>query len=337
MTEYFRFPKPNLFWLVFLTVGLILIFGAYLSLRFGAISFSHDQLLATLKEFGKNSAQQDIIVDLRIPRLLTACLVGASLTVAGLMMQAVTYNRLADSGLLGIQAGAGLSILLLLILNPNPHYLLRLMVGFMGAGLVAGLVIFSSQQKGHSNHPLRILLIGSMTTAFLSAVGQGISIYLNQATHYLGLLSGSLTQANWSSLAWLAGPIFLALLFAMFFAKQLTILSLQESLAQGLGLQTRLFLVLFLLLVTVLSAAAVSLAGSLTFIGLIIPNLIRPFFKRDFRYLLPLSALCGACLLVWMDVLARTLHPPYELPLNSLTSLIGFPILLFLIRKGDWS
>ncbi|HFH9839606.1 TPA: FecCD family ABC transporter permease [Streptococcus suis] len=321
-------PLPIFFFLI-----LFILLGSYLSLRLGAKNYSLEELLSVLENPFQSSSLQDIIFDLRFPRLLTAGLVGASLAVSGAVMQAITRNPLADPSLLGIPAGAGLFLLLKMILLPDTSSLLSLLACMIGAGLVAGLVILFGQSRGNKN-TLRLILSGLMITALVQALGQALALVYQLSTHILGLQAGSLTTSNWQQLGWFSLPILFGLIFVQIFAHSLTILSLDKNLATSLGQHTQRMTLIFLLLVVLLSASSVALVGSLSFVGLIIPNLLLGFMQKDYRFLLPLSGLAGAGFLIWVDLFSRILTPPYEIPLSSIIPLIGFPIFIWLVRKG---
>lgn len=324
-------PIPLFFLLLF-----ILLLGSYWGFRLGAISYSHDQILSVLKAPLRQSELQDVLIDLRLPRILAAGLVGASLATSGSIMQAVTRNRLADPGLLGIPAGAGLFLIFKLIFFPNTSELLNIFACLLGAGLTAGLVIFFSRQNKYSSSPLHLILAGIMVTALAQALGQSFAILYDLSNHIVGLEAGSLTSIRWQHLFWLGPLILLSLLLAQVFAHSLTILSLDDTVARTLGQDTQKMTLFFLAIVVLLSASSVALVGSLSFIGLIIPNLLTSLLPKDYRYILPFSSLAGAGFLVWLDLISRTLHPPYETPLSSLISFVGLPIFLWLIRKGEW-
>ncbi|HFI0255967.1 TPA: FecCD family ABC transporter permease [Streptococcus suis] len=322
---------------LFFLLLLFLLAGCYWGLRLGAISYSHNQMLSVLKEPLVQSDLQDILIDLRLPRILAAGLVGASLATSGTIMQAVTRNRLADPGLLGIPAGAGLFLILKMIFFPDSSEWLTIFACLLGASLAAFLIIYLSQQNRKNKGPLHLILAGIMVTAIMQALGQGIALLHDMSNHIVGLEAGSLTSISWRSLFLLAPFIFIGLMLAQIFAHSLTILSLDDTVATALGQDTQKMTVFFLAIVVLLSASSVSLVGSLSFVGLIIPNLLTALLPKDYRYILPFSSLAGAGFLIWVDLVSRTLHPPYETPLSTLISFIGLPIFLLLIRKGNFS
>lgn len=319
--------------LVFFIISLLFVIGAYLSLRFGAISYSHQQLVETLRHPMTNSPVQDVVIDLRLPRMVAAILVGAAMAQAGAMMQGITRNAIADPGLLGINAGAGLALILGYAIFGSLHYSQILVICLLGSCLAAGLVFGLSYQVQKGYHQLRLILSGAMVASLFSAIGQAITIYFDLSTAVIGWQAGGLVQVNWKMLAIIGPLIIVGLILAQLFSHQLTILSLNETVAKNLGQRTALMTMVLLGIVLLLSASAVALVGSLSFVGLIIPHFIRMFTGKNYKMLLPLTAFAGASFLIWVDLVCRSINPPAETPISAVISIIGLPCFLWLIRK----
>lgn len=319
--------------LVFFIISLLFVIGAYLSLRFGAISYSHQQLVETLRHPMTDSPVQDVVIDLRLPRMVAAILVGAAMAQAGAMMQGITRNAIADPGLLGINAGAGLALILGYAIFGSLHYSQILVICLLGSCLAAGLVFGLSYQVQKGYHQLRLILSGAMVASLFSAIGQAITIYFDLSTAVIGWQAGGLVQVNWEMLAIIGPLIIVGLILAQLFSHQLTILSLNETVAKNLGQRTALMTMVLLGIVLLLSAAAVALVGSLSFVGLIIPHFIRMFTGKNYKMLLPLTAFAGASFLIWVDLVCRSINPPAETPISAVISIIGLPCFLWLIRK----
>lgn len=319
--------------LVFFIISLLFVIGAYLSLRFGAISYSHQQLVETLRHPMTDSPVQDVVIDLRLPRMVAAILVGAAMAQAGAMMQGITRNVIADPGLLGINAGAGLALILGYAIFGSLHYSQILVICLLGSCLAAGLVFGLSYQVQKGYHQLRLILSGAMVASLFSAIGQAITIYFDLSTAVIGWQAGGLVQVNWKMLAIIGPLIIVGLILAQLFSHQLTILSLNETVAKNLGQRTALMTMVLLGIVLLLSAAAVALVGSLSFVGLIIPHFIRMFTGKNYKMLLPLTAFAGASFLIWVDLVCRSINPPAETPISAVISIIGLPCFLWLIRK----
>lgn len=319
--------------LVFFIISLLFVIGAYLSLRFGAISYSHQQLVETLRHPMTDSPVQDVVIDLRLPRMVAAILVGAAMAQAGAMMQGITRNVIADPGLLGINAGAGLALILGYAIFGSLNYSQILVICLLGSCLAAGLVFGLSYQVQKGYNQLRLILSGAMVASLFSAIGQAITIYFDLSTAVIGWQAGGLVQVNWKMLAIIGPLIIVGLILAQLFSHQLTILSLNETVAKNLGQRTALMTMVLLGIVLLLSAAAVALVGSLSFVGLIIPHFIRMFTGKNYKMLLPLTAFAGASFLIWVDLVCRSINPPAETPISAVISIIGLPCFLWLIRK----
>ena len=302
--------KLSQLWLVFFSIAILFILGCYLSLRFGAVAYTNQQVLSVLRAPLTDSSLQDVIFDLRLPRIFAAILVGAAMAQAGSIIQGVTRNPIADPGLLGINAGAGLS-------------------------LIAGYAIFGISyhpQKGYQQ--TRLILAGAMISTLFSSLGQAFSLYFDLSKAVIGWQAGGLAQTNWKMLAIIAPFILVGLVLAQLMAHQLTILYLDETVAKALGQKTLATTIGLLSIVLILSAAAVALVGSLAFLGLIIPHFIKLFVAKDYRIILPLTAFAGATFMVWVDLLSRIINPPAETPLSAIISIVGLPCFLWLVRKG---
>ena len=304
-----------------------------MSLRFGAISYSHQQLVETLRHPMTDSPVQDVVIDLRLPRMVAAILVGAAMAQAGAMMQGITRNVIADPGLLGINAGAGLALILGYAIFGSLHYSQILVICLLGSCLAAGLVFGLSYQVQKGYNQLRLILSGAMVASLFSAIGQAITIYFNLSTAVIGWQAGGLVQVNWKMLTIIGPLIIVGLILAQLFSHQLTILSLNETVAKNLGQRTALMTMVLLGIVLLLSASAVALVGSLSFVGLIIPHFIRMFTGKNYKMLLPLTAFAGASFLIWVDLVCRSINPPAETPISAVISIIGLPCFLWLIRK----
>lgn len=327
-------PKTTV-WLVFFIISFLFLLGIYIGLRFGAISYNHKELLAVLSQPFHESKHQDIIIDIRLPRLLAAILVGAAMSQAGAIMQGITRNPIADPGLLGINAGAGLALVIAYAFLEHLHYSLILLVCLLGSAVATVLVFTLAYHRKQGYHQIRLILAGAMVTTLFTAIGQAITISFDLSTAIIGWQSGGLITVNWKMLAIVTPILILGMVLAQLFSHQLTILSLNETVATALGQKTFIMTLLLLGVVLLLSASAVAIVGSISFIGLIIPHLVRLTCRRNYRLILPLSAFMGATFMLWVDIACRTINPPYETPLNAIISLIGLPCFLILMKRGQ--
>ena len=173
-----------------------------------------------------------------------------------------------------------------------------------------------------------------MVSTLFSAIGQAVTLYFDLSTAIIGWQAGGLAQTNWKMLAIIAPILIIGLLLAQILSHQLTILSLNETVAKALGQRTLLTTLSLLVVVLILSSGAVALVGTISFVGLIIPHFVRLFAGKNYKLLLPLTAFLGATFMLWVDVIARVIHPPAETPISAIISLVGLPCFLWLIRKG---
>ncbi|MES0857413.1 iron ABC transporter permease [Geobacillus sp. G4] len=277
--------------------------------------------------------QLDLIRELRLPRETAAAFVGAGLAVAGAIMQGMTRNPLADPGLLGLTAGANAALAMTMAFFPSAHYLLITVACLLGAAVGAGAVfgIGAMRQGGFS--PLRIVLAGSAVSALLFAIAEGIGLYFHISKDVSMWTSGGVAGVSWKQLAVGVPLIAIGLAIAVSYARPLTILSLSEDIAVGVGQKTAAVKMALFLAVFLLTGASVAIAGNITFIGLMIPHLVRGITGADYRFVIPLSATGGAVAMVLADTAARTIHAPFETPVAAIIAVIGLPFFLFVVRK----
>jgi iron complex transport system permease protein len=248
-------------------------------------------------------------------------------------MQGVTRNPLADSGLMGLNAGAGFALSLCFAFFPELSYRQIVMFSFLGAGAGAALVNGVAFLRRGPAAPQRLLLAGAAVSALFAALSQGIALYFNVAQGIMFWTVGGVASSNWEQigimLPWIAG----ALLGAVVLSPAISLLSLGEDTAKGLGVNTAAVHILCALIVLVLAGVSVSVIGSVSFVGLIIPHIARFLVGVDYRRLIPSSAVLGALLLVLADLGARTLNPPFETPVGAIIALMGVPFFLYLTHR----
>ncbi len=316
-----------------LGLGGLLICLALVSTNMGALQLS----VTTLWHTPWQDPLWHIWLNIRLPRVLLAVLVGCALACSGTVMQGLFRNPLADPGLLGISSGAALFVALLIVMPFSLPPLLALyshMIGAFAGSLAISLLIFALSQVGHGNLA-RLLLAGIAINALCgAAVGMLTYISDDQQLRQFSLWSmGSLGQAQWSTLAVAASLILPACTASLLLARKLNLLQLGDEEAHYLGVNIRRTKLTLLLLSALMVGTAVAVSGVIGFIGLVIPHLIRMQVGPNHRWLLPGAALGGACLLLVADTLARTLVAPAEMPVGLLTSLIGGPYFLWLVLR----
>lgn len=310
-----------------------LVLGIAASISFGAAEIGLLTVWEAVFRFNPDITAHQIIRELRLPRVLGGAIVGASFAVAGALMQGMTRNPLADSGLLGLNAGAGFAMALCYALFPGLPFIYLMACSFLGAGLGAGLVYGIGVSAKGGLTPVRLILAGAAVTALLSALSEGIAIHYNIAQNLAFWYAGGLDATQWLQLRiilpWAAG----AFVAAMLLSRSITLLSLGEEIAAGLGQRTQWIKLGGLVIVLILAGSAVSVVGAIGFVGLMIPHLTRFLVGVDYRWIIPCSAILGSLLMVFADLGARMINPPYETPLGALIALIGVPFFLYMARK----
>lgn len=317
-----------------ITLGLVFFFGMFwIAMTFGAADTTMREVWNALT-FGPLNEKAKIVQEIRLPRELAAILVGAALGVSGAIMQAMTRNPLADPGLLGLTAGANAALALVIVLFPKIDYFGIMIACFVGAALGAALVFGIGASKKGGFSPLRIVLAGSAISAFLYAIAEGIGIYFKIAQDVSQWTSGGLVGSTWGQLQVIAPVIAIGIVIAFIFSRQLTILSLSEEVALGLGQNIQRIKAVLYVVVILLAGAAVALVGNMAFIGLMIPHIVRAIVGTDYRFILPMTAIFGATFMLLADTIGRTLYAPYETPVIAIVSMLGLPFFLLIVRKG---
>ncbi len=319
---------------VFLLLGTVaVVLAAGFSLFFGSTDIPASEVLAALFSPDLSNQQQVAIIELRGPRTLGCILVGAAFAVAGAIMQGITRNPLADSGLLGINAGAAFALALCLALAPAMSFSAVVLCSFMGAAFALVIVYGVISFRRRSVDPVLLVLAGCAVSLFLTALAQGVAIFFNIGYSLTFWTAGGVAGIRSEQLL-LAGPwIVLALIGACVLARRVGILSLGDEAAQGLGLKVGTSRTLCLICVLILAGAAVALAGPVAFVGLMVPHVVKVFVGSDYRSIIPASIVGGAVFMLLADVLSRTLTPPTEIPIGLIFAIIGVPFFIWCTRR----
>jgi iron complex transport system permease protein len=312
----------------------LLIILSWLSLfSWSIVPISGQDAAVALFHSDKNSIAHSIVLDLRLPRVLVAIVVGACLSIAGAIMQGLTRNPLASPSVLGINAGAALGMAAVTTVAP--------WFGFFGASVAAMLggamswsivMLLGAAWKGGNEHG-RLVLAGVAISALCAAMTKAmIILHEDQAAGVLTWLAGSVADARWSHWAELWPLASTGLFGALLMSPTLNLLNLGEDNARSLGVKLGLARVFCSLLVLVLVGAALSVAGSIAFIGLLVPHMAKSLVGQDHRKILPLTALIGAILVVSADVISRSIIYPMETPAGAILALIGAPFFIYMVR-----
>ncbi|MDF2922769.1 MAG: feuB 4 [Paenibacillaceae bacterium] len=320
-------------WTAILAGLAVLGIGILYSVSQGALDIPLHVTWEAILHPDKMNPQHLIINNLRLPRALASAMIGAAFAVAGAVMQGITRNPMADSGLMGLNAGSGFVLAICFAFFSGISYLQIILLSFIGAALGALLVYgIASMQRGGAT-PMRLVLAGAAVTALLTALSQGIAIYFNVSRNLMFWTSGGVAGSDWQQLRMVAPVVGATLLGAMILSRSISLMNLGEDVAQGLGLRTGMVKAAGTIIVLLLAGTSVAVVGAVGFIGLVIPHITRGIVGPDYRFIIPASAVLGALLLVLADLAARMLNPPSEIPVGALVALIGIPFFLYLARK----
>lgn len=308
------------------------IFAMVASLTLGSVDISFSTIVHTL--LGNVQTTDEMVIwNIRFPRNIVGALVGANLAVSGAILQAVMKNPLADPGIVGVSSGAGLAGVIMLIFMPEASILLT-PVASVGAMLSAAAVYALAWKNGI--RPTRIILAGVAVSAFL---GSGISallvFYSDKVQGALLWMVGGLSARSWPQVETLFPYTILGLVLALAGCKALTILSLGDETARGLGVPVERVRFSMTAVAALLAAGAVSVAGLIGFVGLVVPHIVRLIIGTDYKYVIPGSAILGAGVLVFCDTLGRVAFSPIEIPAGIIMAFLGAPFFLYLLRRSS--
>ncbi|MGO3911146.1 iron chelate uptake ABC transporter family permease subunit [Huaxiibacter chinensis] len=312
---------------------LLLCAGAIVHLGLGARYIAPHTVVQALIDFNPRDFDHNVIVNLRLLRLVAAVIVGAALGVAGVLLQAIIRNPLGEPHILGLNAGAALAVVLTSALGLTLPFG-RPLIAAVGAGTLFLLVLMLSSAGRVGLTPMKVTLCGVALSAFTASITAAILILDEQTLQALRTwLAGDLAGLSWATTqtaAWVAAA---GWALSVWLAPSLNTLALGDKMAQGLGLSLLRTRFLALLATALLCGAAVAIAGPIGFIGLVVPQLIRRLVSVDLRVMVPLSACCGALVLLLADIAARVLFAPHELATGVMTALVGAPVFILMATR----
>ncbi|TDL86125.1 iron ABC transporter permease [Vibrio vulnificus] len=317
-----------------LIIAIVAFIGMFIiSMVFGAADATVKDVWQALTS-NATGEKISIIREIRLPREVGAIFVGSALAVSGAIMQGITRNPLADPGLLGLTAGANAGLAITLAFVPSANNLGIMGACFIGAAVGTIMVFGIAAMKKGGFSPLRIVLAGAAVSAFLFAVSQGVGIYFKISKDVSMWTAGGNIGTSWGQLRVIVPFILIGILISIIFSRQLTILSLSEEVAVGLGQKTTQIKAVLFVVIILLAGAAVALVGNMVFIGLMVPHIVRAIVGTDYRFILPMSAIMGATFMLLADTIGRTINSPYETPVVAVVAMIGLPFFLLIVRKG---
>lgn len=324
-------------WLVLLAIVLCLFIAGVVSLKLGHRSISWTDIFAALLHYDASSVDHIVVYTMRLPRTLAALLIGSALAMAGVLMQTISRNPLADPGILGVNVGAGVAVVLsvLLLGDSNPQHFIW--PAIICAGVVASLVFLLATSGQADATPARLVLAGAAISALLAAIIRAVLLVSKQSLDvYRQWVTGSLQNVSLENLTSLVPFFAAALIIAVLCAFLINSLSLGDDIARSLGTRVKSAKALCLFAITLLCASSVALAGPIGFIGLVIPHIARPVSGHDGRLWMLTSALMGALLLLLADIAGRTLFGTTEIQAGLMVAIIGGISFIWIIRRTHW-
>jgi iron complex transport system permease protein len=329
------FPRTSLkilgFW-----IGLCLFFMSFMSsIVFGKTPTSIGTAIEAFVHFDETSIEHIIITTTRLSRAVIACIIGASLAIAGALMQALTRNPLASPGILGINAGALLFVVFASVFFSFNSLIYLMWFAFLGAGLAAIMVFLLGSIGRDGLSPIKIVLAGAALTALFSSFTQGLLVINEQSLEgVLFWIGGSVSGRTLEMLDPILPFMLGAGLLSVFLGNSINVFTSGEDIAKGLGQKIILVKILMGIAIVCLAGGSVAVGGSIGFIGLIVPHIVRSFVGIDYRWIIPYCAIFGASLLLLADVAARFVIMPEEMPIGVMTAMIGAPFFIYIARRG---
>jgi iron complex transport system permease protein len=316
---------------------LLLALGIIASLLLGERSIDVSTVCDAIFHYDAASTAHTIVRDWRLPRALADVLVGASLAVAGAIMQAITRNPLASPGIMGLNSGASFAAVAALVFLPETGRSQVMLVSILGAALGAALVYGLGSFSRGGLTPVRLALTGMAVSALLGAMGNGLTIYHQLGQDLMLWFARGTEGVGWGDIAMILPLTGFGLLAASALAPSLGVLTLGEQVARGLGQRTRATKFLAAFIVLILAGSAVSMAGPVGFVGLVVPHLARYLVGLNQRAVIPASAVFGSILMLYADLGARLSTTPFKtpVPVGVVTALVGVPFFLYLARRTN--
>ncbi|MDF2634302.1 MAG: ABC-type transporter, integral rane subunit [Pelosinus sp.] len=330
-----------------MSVMIILLFGMMVfSVSWGTMQVPWKDTLGIIVghipliglDFPDISAEyQAVVWQIRVPRVLVGVLVGAALSISGAVMQGVFGNPLADPGIIGVSSGAAFGAVVAISLGlTSISMFMTPIFALLGAIIAVSLTVFLSMSRGKI--PVMTLLLSGVAVSMLMGAFTSAILTLldeNRAREYLFWMVGGLDYRRWEHVYLAAGPILIGVVILCLLARHLNILALGEQEAKSVGVPVVALRMLLLFVAALTTAMAVCVSGTIGFVGLIVPHIMRMMVGPEHRWLLPSSALAGALFLVFCDTIGRMIIPPNEIRVGIMTALMGAPYFLYLLRKAQ--
>ena len=314
-----------------LTTVFVLCFTILISLRIGSIDISFKELIDGMF-LSKQSNNFLIIRDLRMPRVLSAVLIGGNLAVAGALLQTTMKNPLADPGIIGISSGASLgAIAVMVIFTDLIKY--KIIIAFIGGIIAACLVYLIGEDKGFS--PVRIILAGVCVNSILNALSSMVTVFNSAGVSSIQTwLLGSLVNVTWNDFKILALYTIVGIALCLLVIQSCDLMGLGDKTAQSLGLNVNRVRVMITFVAVFLTSISTGVGGVISFVGLVIPHICRFLIGSSHKFLIPFSYFMGGFLLLVADTVSRNIFRPYEIPVGLTMCLVGGPFFIYILRRS---
>ena len=312
-------------------IALVLLLGIFSTV--GTVNLELKEIISALIN-NDNKIVTTIVYKMRLPRNILAAIVGANLAVAGILLQSVMRNPLADPGITGVSTGASVAAIIILLLLPQYTGILPL-VAFVGGALACILVFVMSYKNGVK--PGRIVLAGVAVNTILGGVISFLSVmYSDRIQSAMLWLNGSLATKTWSHVEMLFAYSIIGLIISLFLIRSANILQLGDDAAKNLGLNVNLTRIVICSVAVFLAGISTAVVGVISFVGLIVPHIARMIMGSDHKYTIPFSIVLGGMVLLVADTLGRTIGGAIEIPVGVIMSIFGGPFFLYLLRKRGY-
>lgn len=317
----------------FIIISLLILLATVLvSLKLGSVNITFNELISGLFS-GQKDGNIGMIRDLRMPRVIIAVLVGANLAIAGVLLQAVIRNPLADPYITGISSGACVVTVFFMVFIPSVTSL-RPVFGFFGGLVCCVIIYFMAYKNGLS--PIRIVLAGAACNALLGGFSSMITVSAGLGSGNIQKwMMGSLATVNWSNVHILLIYSVIGIIAALVLSKVCNILALGSKNAKSLGFNSDLYMIIATAVAVFLASISTSIAGVISFVGLVVPHVCRIIIGSDHKYLIPCSGIVGGFLVLFADTVGRMVMRPNEIPVGVVTAIFGAPFFLYLLRRSD--
>lgn len=296
----------------------------------GSVNLSLSEIISALIHHD-NRMVTTIVYKMRLPRNILAALVGANLAVSGVLLQSVMKNPLADPGITGVSSGASVAAIVILLILPQFTSVLPLFA-FIGGAIACSLVYMMAWKNGLK--PERIVLAGVAINTILGGFISLLStLFSDKIQSAILWLNGSLATKTWADVDMLLGYSICGLVIALFLVRSANVLQLGDEAAKNLGFNVNRTRLIISVIAVFLAAVSTAVVGIISFVGLIVPHMARMLMGSDHKYTIPFSMVLGAIILIIADTLARTVGGSIEIPVGVITSIVGGPFFLYLLRK----